>query len=240
MNIDKVIQDLKSKNPIRIRESGLYVIQNSQNERVIKQLIPHLKQIKQSTIGLELGGAFATNNRFYKFPIEIIEFYNRRNSIWKRNTKCTCNLYLSKSYESYNPEKEALNESIELIVKLKGNWTQDYELKCLKCNQRYYISERHYHMIWWHWELLNYDSEISLTGNSKIDREYLLLTKVVKEAIATKNLNNDALNFEKQRIIDFRMKLACNKDTEMIETNFGWDKELDQIINTISEQMKIL
>lgn len=237
MNTRKIINDLTSKDSQRIRESGLAVIQNSQNENVIESLIPYLSQIKQSTAGLELGGAFAPNDRFYKFPIEIIEFYKNRSSIWNRNPQCTCNLYLSKSYENYNPEKEAENEAIELIVKLKGNWTQDYELKCLKCNERFYVSERHYHMIWWHWEILRYDLITTLTGNQKIDREFMLLMKVVKDAIAGKSLNRDALNFEKQRIIDFRMKLACNKGTEMIETKFGWDKVFDSLINEIREQM---
>ena len=121
MNTEKVIQDLTSKDSQRIRESGLVVIQNSQNEEEIESLIPHLTKIKQATNGLKLGGAFASNNRFYEFPIEIIEFYKTQKSFWNPKRKCSCCLYLSKSYEGFNPEKEAENKSTQLNAKLKGN-----------------------------------------------------------------------------------------------------------------------
>jgi hypothetical protein len=214
------------------------VIRNSQNEKVIKSLIPYLNKIKQSTDGLNLGGAIAPNNRFYQFPIEIIEFYKKRESIWNINKKCTCNLYLSKNYQDFNPEKEAENESIEMVIKIKGNWTQDYELNCLKFNEQFYVSERHYHWIWWHWEILKYSEELSLTGNAKIDKEFRLLIKVVKEASSRPNINKDALKFEKDRINDFRMKLAYNKGTEFIETKYGWDKVFDSVINSIDKRIK--
>ena len=81
MNTEKVIQDLISKDSQRIRESGNVVIQNSQHEKEIEMLIPHLTKIKQETKGLKLGGALASNNRFYEFPIEIIEFYKNQKSI---------------------------------------------------------------------------------------------------------------------------------------------------------------
>ena len=106
MDIEKVIQDLTSKESQPIRESGLTVIQNSQNEKQIESLIPFLFKIKQATNGLQLGGAFASNNRFYKFPIEIIEFYKNKKSIWRGNIECSCSLYLSKSYENFNLKKK--------------------------------------------------------------------------------------------------------------------------------------
>jgi len=237
MNIERIIKDLTSKESQRIRESGLIVIRNSQNEKAIKSLIPYLNQIKQSTNGLELGGAFASNNRFYKFPIEIIEFYKNRKSFWNRNKKCSCCLYLSKSYENYNPEKEVENESIKLKAKFKGNYTQDYSLQCLKCNQKYYVSERHYHYIWWHWEKLEDNDNINDSGNSSVDNEFRLLIKAVKEAIKPNDYSLKALNFEKERIVNFRYKLAYNKGTEHYEVKYEWNKIMDKLIEEINGRM---
>jgi len=237
MDIEKIVRDLTSRDTQRIRKAGLLVIQGSQSEKAIESLLPYLRQIKKSTAGLRLGGAFASNDRFYKFPIEILEFYKDRASFWNRNRKCTCTLYLSKSYEGYNPEKESDHESIELVTKLKGNWTHDYEMKCLKCNESYYVSERHYHMIWWHWEVLRFNGSIKKSGKPQIDNEFLLLTKVVRKAIRLNNINAEALLYEKQRLIDYRMKLAYNKGTEMFESIFGWSEVFDDLIKEIDDRI---
>jgi len=233
MNTEKVIQDLTSKESQRIRESGLVVIQNSQNEKEIEPLIPHLTKIKQATNGLKLGGAFAPNNRFYEFPIEIIEFYKNQKSFWNPKRKCSCCLYLSKSYEGFNPEKEAENESIQLNAKLKGNYTHDYDLQCLKCNQKYYVSERHYHYVWWHWEKFERNGKIIESGNRPIDNEFKLLVKAVEDAIKPNDYPINALNFEKERILNFRYKLAYNKGTEHYEGKYGWNQVLDKLVEEI-------
>ena len=238
MNTEKIIRDLTSKDSQRIRESGLVVIQNSQNEKAIESLVPYLNQINKSTNGLKLGGAFASNDRFYKFPIEIIEFYKNKKSFWNRNSKCSCYLYLSKSFENYNPEKEVENQSIKLNAKLKGNYTQDYNLQCLKCNQNFYVSERHYHYVWWHWEKLEESENIIDSGNKSLDNEFKLLIKAVKEAIKPNDYPIKALNFEKKRLIDFRYKLAYNKGTEHYEGKFEWNKITDKLIEEINGRMK--
>ena len=238
MDIEKVIQDLTSKESQPIRESGLIVIQNSQNEKQIESLIPFLFKIKQATNGLQLGGAFASNNRFYKFPIEIIEFYKNKKSIWRGNIECSCSLYLSKSYENFNPKKEIENESIKLNAKLNGNYTQDYSLQCLKCKQEYYVSERHYHYVWWHWEKLEIIDNFTESGNSPIDNEFKLLIKAVSEAIKPKDYPKKALNFEKERITNFRYKLAYNRGTEHYEAKYEWRQILDKLVQEIDRRMK--
>lgn len=237
MNTEKVIQDLISKDSQRIRKSGYVVIQNSQNEKEIEMLIPHLTKIKQETKGLKLGGAFSSNNRFYEFPIEIIEFYKNQKSFWNSKRKCSCCLYLSKSYEGFNPEKEADNESIQLNAKIKGNYTYDYDLQCLKCNQKYYVSERHYHSVWWHWEKFERNDKIIESGNSQIDNEFKLLIKAVKDAIKPNEYPIIALNFEKERIMEFRHKLAYNKGTEHYESKYGWNGIMDELLEEINERM---
>ena len=238
MNTDKVIKNITSRDVQLIRESGAEIIRNSQNEEAIKSLFPYLNKIKLATYGLELGGGYATNNRFYTFPIEIIEFHKKRESFWTQTKKCTCEIYLSKSYQEFNPEREAENSSIQLNIKIKGNWTHDCEIQCLKCQQKYHVSERQYHFTWWNWEPLQYERHIPSSGNNRVDSEFNLLIKAVQYEINIKNISKYGLTFEKKRLVDYRMKLAYNKGTEFIETKYGWDKIFDEMLDKIELRIK--
>ena len=64
MNIKRIALDMTSKDVDRIRKSGVEIIKNSQNETQIEKLFPYRDDIYESTKNLDLGGAFATNNRF--------------------------------------------------------------------------------------------------------------------------------------------------------------------------------
>ena len=122
-------------------------------------------------------------------------------------------------------------------AKIKGNYTYDYDLQCLKCNQKYYVSERHYHSVWWHWEKFERNDKIIESGNSQIDNEFKLLIKAVKDAIKPNEYPIIALNFEKERIMEFRHKLAYNKGTEHYESKYGWNGIMDELLEEINERM---
>lgn len=237
-NINEIINDFISRDSQRIRQAGAEIIRNSQNESSIKPFIPFLNEIKKATQGLELGGAFAPNNRFYKFPIEIIEFHQRQTSNGNSKNRCTCELYLSETYDGFNPEIESENSSVDLNIKIKGNHTHDYEVQCLKCQKKYHVSERHYHFIWWKWELSKYERQIQTSGNNHLDNEFQLLIKIVRDAVNLNNINKDSLTFEKNRLTDYRMKLADNKKTAFIETKCGWNEIFDELINEIELKIK--
>lgn len=132
MIVNEIIDNMTSNDVSRIRISGTTIIRNSQNESFIQELIPYKKRIEQSTENLILSGVIESNDRFFKFPLEIIRFHEELKSTFKEQNSCTCELYLSKSYFGFNPEVESQNLTIELINKINGNWTQDYEVKCLK------------------------------------------------------------------------------------------------------------
>ncbi len=238
MDRDKILRDMTSKKAQLIRTAGAEIIRNSQNEISIESLIPFLNKIKRETSGLELGGAFASNNRFYKFPIQIIEFHKRRKSFWSLKNKCTCNLYLSKSYLGFNPDKEAEGDTIQLIHKMKGNWTQDYIMQCLKCFEKYYVSERHYHYMWWHWEPLRFERQIMLSGNAPIDDEFQLLIKAIEQAIKVNNISKNSLIFESERLINHRTKLSDKVDTKDYEFRYGWNIIMDEILKEINQKIK--
>jgi hypothetical protein len=233
MNVEKVVTGLTSKESDLIRQAGLEVINNSQNQKIIESLIPHLKQIRNSTRGLELGGAFATNNRFYKFPIEIIEFYKSKLSISNRNKKCSCTLYVSKNYESFNPEKESVNKTIRQNVKLIGNYNTNYEIQCEKCNKKYYVSEREYHYTWWKWRSIDQEVELKLSGNPPIDNEYTFLISSIQSVIKNEPRNKTELKYSLERIRNFRMKLGSFKGTEFYESRFEWKIEFENLENKI-------
>ena len=76
------------------------------------------------------------------------------------------------------------------------------------------------------------------SGNSPIDNEFKLLIKAVSEAIKPKDYPKKALNFEKERITNFRYKLACNRGTEHYEAKYEWGQILDKLVQEIDRRMK--
>ena len=121
-------------------------------------LVEYLPQIKEKTIGLNMGGAFAPNQRYIDFAIKTIEFH-------KENKECSCALFVEKykltndvvsreiQYECFNPQKEVEKENVEIVEKIviPEKWITDYVVKCLKCGQKFKVEEREYHYTWWNW-----------------------------------------------------------------------------------------
>lgn len=71
-------------------------------------------------------------------------------------------------------------------------------------------------------------------GITEIDKENKALIKQAKQVI----LNNEDTKFIIQKIIDFRINLAYNKATESLESNFGWTKIYDELIENLSKNIK--
>jgi hypothetical protein len=69
-------------------------------------------------------------------------------------------------------------------------------------------------------------------GIKEIDKENKALIKKAQQAILTKKNIEEVL----QKISDFRMKLAYNKTTELLESNFGWTKIYDDLIESLSKK----
>ena len=75
---------------------------------------------------------------------------------------------------------------------------------------------------------------MKLCGIPEIDKENKALIKEVKRIILKKENSKTIL----QKINDFRMKLAYNKATESLESNFGWTKTYDDLIKNLSKNTK--
>jgi hypothetical protein len=60
---------------------------------------------------------------------------------------------------------------------------------------------------------------------------------LIKEAqdIITKKTNPENIL---KKILDFRLKLAYNKATESIESNFGWGSFYERLIDELSKNVK--
>lgn len=239
MIIKEIIDDLTSKDVTRIRRSGLIIIRKSQDESEIEKIIPYKTQIEKATKDLVLGGVFASNNRFFQFPLEIIAFHQELNSLIGNERKCTCQLYLSKTYESFNPEQEAENESIQLKHKINGTYTYDYEIECLKCGSSYYVSEREYHYTWWKWTKITETVEFTESGQKQIDDEAKFVLCSVATIIRREVVNINELNYQKERIFNFRMKLGTFKGTEYYEGQYGWTECFENLNKEIEQKIKI-
>lgn len=72
-------------------------------------------------------------------------------------------------------------------------------------------------------------------GIPEIDKENKALIKEAKQVV----FNNEDAKEMTQKIKDFRMKLAYNKATESLESNFGWTKIYDTLIENLSKNIKI-
>jgi hypothetical protein len=219
MDIDKVIQDMTSRDVDRIRTAGAEIIKNSQNEEQIKKLFPYRDDIYNSTRNLDLGGAFAPNKRFYEFPLEIIDYHVLLNSQKENLGKCTCDLYL-KSYHDYDPNEEALNDSMTLFAKAIGDYTFVYGMKCEKCKRRFHISERHYHYIWYKWDILTKDI-VAPSSGSEIDNALKLYLDIIYSAINELSQKNE-LKFHKENFTYYRNRLLQDESTKDYENTHNW------------------
>jgi hypothetical protein len=231
MDLEKIVQYMTSKDVDRIRKAGAEIIKNSQNETQIQKLFPYRDDIFEKTKNLDLGGAFATNNRFYQFPLEIIDYHFVLKSQEENKERCTCDLYL-KSYHDYDPNEEALNDSMTLFAKGIGDYTFVYGMKCEKCKRRFHISERHYHYIWYKWDILTKDIKAP-NLSSDIDKVFKLYLDIVYTALSEKSQKSD-LKFHKENLSYYRNRLLQAESTKDYETQNNWTELLNKALNDIA------
>lgn len=223
-NVKDIVEDMTSRDVDKIRKSGLEIINNSQNEELIALLIPYRDLIFNSTRNLDLGGAFATNNRFYEFPIEIIDYHKELNP--KTNNRCTCDLYF-KTYFDFDPNREALNPSIELFAQGIGDYTHVYGLECRKCTKRFHVSERHYHYVWYQWHVLthNYQPPKYITNADKV---LTLFMDIIYTALDEKNQQKHELNFHLTNLIYYVNWLKNNEPDNYDDVMETWNDIIEQ------------
>ncbi|ALO17247.1 hypothetical protein L21SP5_03646 [Salinivirga cyanobacteriivorans] len=182
MNIKEIVLDMTSRDLHRIRKSGTEIINNSQNEDQIKKLFPYRDEIYESTRNLR----FTVNNVFYEFPIVIIDHHIKLKD--NQGGICSCDLYLG-AYSHFDPNVEKNNESMAFLVKGIGDYTHVYGLQCKKCDKRYHVSERHYHYIWYKWELMTKDIKDPI-AKSEIEK---VLKLYLDTLLSDKNLRGGRL-----------------------------------------------
>lgn len=151
MSTEEIVRDITSRDPSRVWSSACQIADLCQIRERILPLIPYLSEIQTKTVGLELGGAFAPNQRFINFAIKTLQFY-------RDGDECPCNLY--RELDSFDPaaEKEKGNITILDLVSEDGRYVDYYSVRCNKCRQVYKIIERDYHYTWWGWTKQELDS----------------------------------------------------------------------------------
>ncbi len=159
MNIEEILRDIISRDTHKVWIASCEIIDNGHNYKKVKPLISYLPLIKEKTVGLNMGGGFAPNQRFIDFAIKIIEFYRDKK-------ECPCSLYTEKyrmtndivdrelQYECFNPNKEVEKGNVKIIeTKLidKSKYVDYYYVECVKCKTRFNVQEREGHYMFWHW-----------------------------------------------------------------------------------------
>ncbi len=169
MTIEEILQDIISRDTHKVWGASCEIISNAHNYEKIKPLVNHLPLIKEKTINLNMGGAFAPNQRFIDFAIKIIEFY-------KEQKECPCSLYTEKykltndvvdrelQHESFNPKKEEEKGNVRIIntVLINEKWIDYYLVECLKCQTQFKVKEREGHYMFWYWSKDDKKTEMNL------------------------------------------------------------------------------
>lgn len=158
MTTDEIIKTITSKDEHQVWKSACEVITIGQNHQKIEALIKHLPIIKENTKNLNLGGMFASNQRFVDFAIKTIEFH-------KIERNCYCGLFVEKyfltndavkrelQYECFNPNNEVEKGNITIVetIQIDNKWVDYYLVKCNICKQLYKVEEREGHYMFWNW-----------------------------------------------------------------------------------------
>ena len=163
MTTEEIIKNITSRDTHKVWESACEIINSGQDHYTIAPLIKYLQLIKSSTADLNMGGAFAPNQRFIDFAIATIEFHEGAK-------KCPCALFTKKitltntlvkrknQYEGFNPNKEVQKGNIEILdtLYIDNNWIDYYLVECVKCKTRYKVEEREGHYMFWIWTYLKH------------------------------------------------------------------------------------
>lgn len=138
---NEILNDILSRDSQKVWSSSNTIIKMSQDNKRIKEFIPHLGEIKAKTANLDMGGLFAGNDRFVKKVIRILEHY-------KNEQECSCCLFDGDD----NPtDYETIDIKEEVRVK-DNNCLDHYVVECKKCKQKFNVYEREYHFSWWDWQ----------------------------------------------------------------------------------------
>jgi hypothetical protein len=229
-NVAQVVQDMTSRDVDRIRKAGLAIIQHSQNEAYISQLIPYRDTIYQHTRKLDLRGALATNNRFYTFPITIIDHHTLLQKAANTANRCTCDLYL-KTYQDFNPNEEARNNTITLVASAIGAYTWVYGITCEKCKRRFHVSERHYHYVWYKWDILSSDIPIA-RNQSAVEEALKLYVDILYTALQEPTQHAD-VKFHQENLRYYRNTLLQEADTKDVVTQSRWKVLLEEVFAAV-------
>jgi len=139
--------EITSRDTHKVWRSACEIISLGQRRENILPLVGHLPEIIEKTKGLEMGGAFAPNQRFVDFAIRTIEFH-------RDSSACPCVLYTE---HGVDPNKEVEKGNIEITETelIDEKWVENYLAECNKCGRRFEIIERESHYRWWGWKVLD-------------------------------------------------------------------------------------
>ena len=144
MKTKEILEEITSRDTHKVWRSSCHIISISQNNDEIKPLLKHIDEIKSKTKDLDMGGAFAPNQRFIDSAIKVLEFHENLK-------QCPCFLLLGLGRD---PNKEVEQHSVKIIniTYMEDSWVDFYNVACEKCSTKYKVIEREAHFKWWKWE----------------------------------------------------------------------------------------
>jgi hypothetical protein len=142
-----LLEDLISRDSTRIWSASC-AVRHLRDEAALVELATHITHIRESTHGVDLGGALRPNSSHLAFALRKLEWVRDRQG-------CLCGLYTHD--DLYSPVEEAAkgNIRIQQTHLLEGGYVDFYEVTCALCNTPFKVTEQEYHYPWWRWEPLN-------------------------------------------------------------------------------------
>jgi hypothetical protein len=136
-----ILDDLLSRDAHRIW-SGAGAIRKLYDRDALMRLAAHLPEIRDSTKGIPLGGAYHPNSAHLDYAFRKLEHV-------QADRGCLCELY--DMWSSPPEEAKAGRLRIDRTVSAPDNHVDFYECACVSCGGRYHVIERDYHYTWWGW-----------------------------------------------------------------------------------------
>ena len=146
MSAPLLLADITSRDTTRVWSSSCAIVK-LRDPAELDLLAANISEIREQTMGLDLGGMLMRNSEHLDFALKKLEY-------WKARKGCLCHLY--PGYLMYDPHKEATagNVRIDETTYTDGKWVDAYFCTCTVCATRFRVEEREYHYTWWGWKIV--------------------------------------------------------------------------------------
>lgn len=143
MQLNKILQNLKSKDPSKILDAVWWILGSADRE-VLSELMPYLPELRKEIQKINLGGMIYSNNKNFELAVSYIQDFC--------SGKCRCSLYART--QQFSPQMEANKNHIVILSSTlkKELYEEHFNVECSLCKKHFNVREVHgWHVPWYEW-----------------------------------------------------------------------------------------